>query len=128
MLYMFLLYWDESRASEDGGDALRRHFEFAESARAQNAYVYSEALGGAGSATTINFKGGKATPTDGPYVETREVVGGFYVLDCEDLDEAIRYGEQMGAFAQTAVEIRPVIDVTGWDYGATADRKRHTMR
>lgn len=127
MLYMFLLYWDESRPSEDGGEVLQKHFEFADAARARNAYVYSEALGGASTATTIRFKSGKPTTTDGPYIETREVVGGFYVLDCADLDEALEYGERMSAFARSAVEIRPVIEVAGWDYGATAGRRRHSM-
>lgn len=127
MLYMLLLYWDETTPSDDGQATIEKHFDFAAEARTRNAYVLSEALGGGRSATTLRTAGGKITTVDGPYIETKEAIGGFYVLDCADLDEALDYGRKIAGFSGSSVEIRPVVDVPGWDYGATADRRRHSM-
>lgn len=125
MLYMLLLYWNENDPPE--GDTIPKHFEFTDAARKRNAYVYSEALGGTGAATTIRPSGGKMTTTDGPYAETKEAIGGFYVLECPDLDDAIEQAKAIAEFSQSPVEIRPVMAVPGWDYGPTADRRRQAM-
>lgn len=125
MLYMFLLYWNENDPPE--GDTIPKHFEFADAARERNAYVYSEALGGTAAATTVRPAGRKMTTTDGPYVETKEAIGGFYVLDCPDIDDALTQARTIAEFSQAPVEIRPVMDVPGWDYGATSGRRRQAM-
>ena len=125
MLYMFLLYWNENDPPE--GDTIPSHLAFTEAARARNAYVYSEALGGAATATTIRPDGGSFATTDGPYAETKEAIGGFYVLDCADLDEALDQAKAITEFSKSPVEIRPVMSVPGWDYGSTSDRQRQSM-
>lgn len=122
MLYIFLLQHDPAVPFEP--DVLDRHFAFAAEARANGAYVYSEALGGGESATTVRVRGERAIITDGPFAETKEVFGGFYVLDCKDLDEALEYAAKMPDAVSGSTEVRPVVGVPGWHYSIAADRER----
>jgi hypothetical protein len=66
-------------------------------------------------ATTVRTdgKGGEVTASDGPYAETKEVLTGFYLLECADLDEAVRWAAKIPAAWNGAVEVRPVIDFGG---------------
>ena len=61
-------------------------------------------------ATTVRQEGGEIVTSDGPYAETKEVLTGFYLLECADLDEAVRYASRVPAVRNGAVEVRPVID------------------
>ena len=61
-------------------------------------------------ATTVRVREGKTVTTDGPFAETKEVLGGFYMLDCKDLDEAIEMAAKIPGAMQGAIEVRPVID------------------
>lgn len=127
MLYMFLLHWNETNPAVSPEEAIREHFAFTEEARRRGAYVYSEALGGTAAATTVRVRDGKTMITDGPFAEAKEVMGGFYILDCKDLDEALEYAAKIPDARSSAVEFRPVMHVPGWDYGPTADRQRQAM-
>jgi hypothetical protein len=129
MLYMFLLYWDDANPADETEMAgiMAAHFAVADKARSRNAYIHSEAVGGRANATTIRIRDGKTLLTDGPYAETKEVMGGYYVLDCADLDEALEYAAQIPDAKYGAVEVRPVMLVPGWDYGPTKDRARQGM-
>jgi len=65
-------------------------------------------------ATTVQVTGGKGgdvVTTDGPFAETKEVLTGFYLMDCADLDEAVRWASQIPAAWTSKVEVRPVIDL-----------------
>lgn len=76
-------------------------------------YVGSGALQPAESATTIHRRGGDIVLTDGPFAEMAEHVGGYFVLDCADLDEAVKWAVTIPAMARDAsVEIRPLIEFT----------------
>lgn len=121
MLYMFLLYHDPN--VQPPADVMERHFALAADARRRKAYVASEALGGPESATTVRVRDGKTTTTDGPFAETKEVLGGFYLLDCKDLDEAIDYAQGMPNAINGSVEVRPVMDVPGWEYALPGERR-----
>ena len=127
MLYMFLLHWDDAKPPADMDAVMSAHFAVAGKARERGAYICSEAIGGRANATTVRVREGKALTSDGPYAETKEVLGGFYILDCKDLDEALEYAAQIPDAASGGVEVRPVMDVPGWDYGATARRERQPM-
>ena len=127
MLYMFLLYWDESAPSETPEKVIGEHMEFAQMARERGAYVLSESLGGASNATTVKVRDGKAIITDGPFAESKEAMGGFYIIDCEDLDEALEYAARIPDAKYLGVEVRPVMNVPNWDYQVGAQHKRHTM-
>jgi hypothetical protein len=127
MLYMFLLYWNEAAPVESSENVIAEHFAFTKEARARGAYVHSEALGGTAAATTVRVRNGKVQTVDGPYAETKEVMGGYYMLDCKDLDEALEYAAKIPDAKYGAVEVRPVFDVPDWDYGAQSRYERRPM-
>jgi len=127
MIYMFLLYWNEQDPPMSPEEGIACHFAFAKEARARGAYVSSEAIGGAGAATTVRVRNGKPVLTDGPCAESKEVMGGFYILDCKDRDEALEYAAKIPDAQSAGVEVRPVMDVPGWDYGDMAGRARQPM-
>lgn len=127
MLYMFLLYWNETDPPVTPEAAIREHFAFADAARARGAYVSSEAIGGTAVATTVQVGTGKTVITDGPFAEAKEVMGGFYLLDCKDIDEALEFAAKISETTLCPTEIRPVMDVPGWDYGTTAGYARQSM-
>jgi len=127
MLYMFLLHWNEQDPPVTPEEGIKAHFAFAKEARSRGAYVCSEAIGGTAVATTVRVRERETMITDGPFAETREVMGGFYILDCKDLDEALEYAAAIPDARFAAVEVRPVMHVPGWDYGATAGYARQSM-
>lgn len=127
MLYMFLLYWNETDPPVTQEKAIREHFAFADEARARGAYVASEAIGGSAVATTVRLNDGKTMITDGPYAEAREVMGGYYLLDCKDLDEALEYAAKVSEVTASPTEVRPVMHVPGWNYGPTGGYVRQSM-
>jgi hypothetical protein len=64
---------------------------------------------------------------DGPYAEAKEVMGGFYILECADLDEALEFAAKISDVTGSPTEVRPVMQVPDWDYGATAKYVRQAM-
>ncbi|MEM7125655.1 MAG: YciI family protein [Chloroflexota bacterium] len=70
-----------------------------------------EALMPTSMATTVRVKNGKTLTTDGPFAETKEQLGGFYVVDCSDLDEAIGYAAKVPASKHGSVEVRPLMEI-----------------
>jgi len=126
MLYMFLLYWDETNP-ENPDKVIEEHLAFTEAVSAKGAYVCSEAIGSAGNATTVRVRRGETLITDGPYAETKETMGGFYILDCKDLDEALEYAARIPDARSSGVEVRPVMHVPDWPYTFAADRQRSPM-
>jgi hypothetical protein len=87
--------------------------EFGDKAAAEGVFVAAEALEPVSTATTVQVRGGKGgevTHTDGPFAETKEVLGGFYLLDCADLDEALAWAAQIPGAWHGKVEVRPCID------------------
>lgn len=121
MLYMFLLYHDPNVPPPP--DVMERHFSLAGEARKRKAYLTSEAIGGIENATTIRVRDGETLVTDGPFAETKEVLGGFYLLDCKDHDEAIQYAAKIPDAINGSVEVRPVMHVPGWEYAIPGERR-----
>jgi len=64
-------------------------------------------------ATSIRVRDGKTETMDGPFAETKEQLGGYYILDCKDLDEAIKYASQIPAAQYGTIEVRPIMDLSG---------------
>jgi hypothetical protein len=120
MLYMLLLYADPNVPPP--ADVMERHFAVFNEAKAQGAYRTSEAIGGTDGATTVRVRDGKTTVTDGPFAETKEVLGGFYLLDCTDLDEALEYAAKIPDAMNGAVEVRAVRHVPNWEYTMPGER------
>jgi len=119
MLYMFLLFSDPGL--EVPADVGEQHAAVENPTRASGAYICSEALGKE-NATTVRLRNGKALVTDGPFAETKEVLSGFYIIDCKDLDEALGYAKRIPDAQFGAVEVRPVVGNRDqrWDYVASA--------
>ena len=100
-------------SEEDWALVMKEYNEFGANAGAAGVIGGGEALQPPATATTINVKGGKGgdvVTTDGPFAETKEVLGGFYLLDCADLDEALKWAAQIPGAWHGRVEVRPCID------------------
>jgi len=123
MLYMFLIH-NEPDDPAPVDEAVRRHLAVAEQARAKGAYIAGESLGRPVTATTVRKRDGVHLATDGPFIETREFLAGFHIIDCADLDEAIAYAKQL---PEGPVEIRPLRGIPGWQYEVAPDRERAPM-
>jgi hypothetical protein len=110
MLYMLLLYIRSDIAFPE--DGMSRHLAVYGDTTSRGQYVASEALGdGSGARVVRNHDGGVVT--DGPFLETKEVLGGFYLLDCANIEEAIAYAKRI---PDPYVEVRPVLQVPDWPY------------
>ena len=82
--------------------------KFGEEVHGNGAFVAGEALSPISTATTVRVKDGERLVTDGPFAETKEQLGGFYLLDCKDLDEAIAYAAKIPGAQSGCIEVRPV--------------------
>jgi hypothetical protein len=118
--YVALLYGPDFDASAYDPESdevqaeMAEYQEFEEKARAAGVVLGGEALEPAATATTVHRpdgKDGEVVRTDGPFAETKEVLGGFYLLKCADLDEAIDWASQIPGAWRGRVEVRPVADI-----------------
>jgi hypothetical protein len=115
MRYLMLLYGDEERESALS-DAERhaivtQHIAFAGRLREEGAHIAGEALTSPSEAKVIRRAGDAAVVTDGPFAEKKEQLGGFYVLECERMEDALRWAEQVPKSPGLVVEIRPIAAV-----------------
>lgn len=97
---------------EEWGRVTAEYMEFGEKATAAGVIAGGEALEATTTATTVQVsggKGGEVMTTDGPFAETKEVLGGFYLLDCVDLDEALKWASQIPGAWYGSIEVRPVM-------------------
>ncbi|HEY8187427.1 MAG TPA: YciI family protein [Pyrinomonadaceae bacterium] len=114
MKYMLLVYLDEQALSED--ERNQCYVESAQLAQELNSskqYLDASPLHPISTATSVRVRGGKRLVTDGPFAETREQLGGYYLVDASDLDEAIRIAERIPPARYGTVEIRPVMEISG---------------
>jgi hypothetical protein len=77
-----------------------------------------EALQPNPTATTVRVRDGRTITTDGPFAETKEGLGGFYILECKDLDEALAWATKCPGSRYGSVEVRPVVDFSQYDTAA----------
>jgi hypothetical protein len=114
MKYLLLLYGDESGWTEASPEDIQRtmaaYDAFSREVKEAGAFVGGEGLEPTNAATTVQVRGGEVMLSDGPFAETREQLGGFYELECADLDEAIRWASKVPAVFTGSVEVRPVVD------------------
>jgi hypothetical protein len=114
MRYLCLIYenekgWEALPQSEMEA-VMGEYFAFTDQIRRNGKYVAGEALQPTQTATTVRVRNGKVSTTDGPYVETKEQLGGFYLIDAQDLNEAIQIAAKIPSARFGGVEVRPVID------------------
>lgn len=113
MKYMLLMYWDPSNMpstpEEQEAIAPPAWYAFQREATEAEVFVSSNGLAPVTDATTVRVREGKTLTTDGPFAETHEQLGGFYILDCQDLDEAIRWAAKIPSALYGSIEIRPLL-------------------
>lgn len=116
MKYLCLIYDEEKKLgamSKSESDAfMGEYFTFTDNIKKNGHYIGGEALHPVQTATTVRVRNGKVSTTDGPFAETKEGLGGFYIIQARDLDEALAYGARCpGALFGATIEVRPVMDV-----------------
>jgi hypothetical protein len=123
MKFIALIYGDESNYSEvtpeESAAIFQAHGEFSQAAGAAGVLEGGDGLQPTSSATTLHVRDGERMLTDGPYAETKEQLGGFYALECKDLDEALEWAARIPEAKTGFIEVRPVIDYAAIEAGAT---------
>jgi hypothetical protein len=115
MKYLLTLYGDESRwedvSPEDMQAGLQPWEDFGEELSAAGAFIAGEGLQPSSTATTVKITDGQDRPTtDGPFAETKEQLGGFYLLECDNLDDALEWAKKVPLQPGGSVEVRPIMD------------------
>jgi hypothetical protein len=114
MKYMLLIYLDEKGLTEAERDQCYvESAQYAQDLHAKGQYLAAAPLHPTSTATSVRSREGKALVTDGPFAETREQLGGFFIVDAKDLDQAINIASKIPAGKWGTVEIRPVMEVGG---------------
>ena len=109
MRYIALIYNDNS-VPAPGGDMLPAYEKFGKEATEAGVIRGGDALHPTTAATTVRVRDGKVTTTDGPFAETKEQLGGYYELDCKDLDEAVKWASKIPGASTGSVEVRPIME------------------
>ena len=124
MRYMLSIYGDEARYANatpaDAAQVMEAYGAFGREVEEAGAYVSGDGLQPSATATVVRVRDGETLLTDGPFAETREQLGGFYLLECKDLDEALRWAAKIPDATGGAVEVRPVMD-----YDAMGAEEQH---
>jgi hypothetical protein len=114
MKYMLLIYLDEDGLSEtDRATCYEESAQFAVQLSKSGQYLGAGPLHPTSTATSVRVRENKQLVTDGPFAETREQLGGYFLIDAKDLDEAIGIAERIPAGRWGTVEIRPVMEIPG---------------
>jgi hypothetical protein len=113
MKYLCLIYDEEKKMagmSKSEGDAFMGEYgAFTESVKASGHYIGGDALQPVHTATTIRSRNGKVSTTDGPFAETKEQLGGYYLIEAKDLNEAIQIGGRIPSAKTGSIEVRPIM-------------------
>jgi hypothetical protein len=108
MKYMLLIYANASEAPKPTPEVQQAWYAFAEEAKAAGVLLSNNGLAPVADATTIRIREGKTLIADGPFAETHEQLGGYFLLNCKDLDEAIGWAAKIPAAKHGSIEIRPL--------------------
>ena len=111
--YAALIYGDESGMAnatpEQMGQVMEEYNVYTESLMAAGIMKGGDALQSVSTATTVRVRDGATSTTDGPFAETKESLGGFYIYDCKDLDEAIEWAAKVPGAKYGCIEVRPIM-------------------
>ena len=113
MQYLVLIYSEEGaqpRDAERVGGMMVEYNDYTKMLRDSGAFVAGEALQPTSTATTVRIRDGQTLTTDGPFAETKEALGGFYLVEAKDLDEALRLGAACPGAKWGSIEVRPIVD------------------
>jgi hypothetical protein len=113
MVYMLMIYSDEAdwvhKSPEELAPTLEAHQALENDMRAAGRFRGGGGLAPTSAATTVRFRANKPTIMDGPFAETKEQFGGFYLVEAENLDEALAYAQRIPGVENRAVEVRPIM-------------------
>ncbi len=117
MQYMLLIYAADGAGpapnTPEFGAMMQGYMKFNEEVNAAGIFVAGEPLQGSETATTVKVRDGNTQTTDGPFAETREVLGGYYRLNCKDLDEALSWAAKIPTADYGSIEVRPIMELPG---------------
>ena len=113
MKYLCMIYDEEKKlaamSESESGAFMGEYRAFSQSIREGGQFVAGEALKPVSTATTVRVRNGKVSATDGPFAETREQLGGFYMIDARDLNEAIQIAARIPSARIGSIEVRPIM-------------------
>ncbi len=113
MKYLLMIYDEESRwasmSEAEQGEIFGEYMAFGQGIKDSGNYVGGEALEPTASATTVQVRDGKTLTTDGPFAETREQLGGYYMIEAENLDQAIEIAARIPTAREGSIEVRPIL-------------------
>jgi hypothetical protein len=114
MKYMLLIYMTENAMTEqERNDCYAESTGLARELHASGKFVAASPLQPVATARSVRVREGKRAVTDGPFAETREALGGYFLIDAKDLDDAIAVASRIPAARKGTVEIRPVMELAG---------------
>ena len=113
MQYALLIYTSEPTtppSPQEIGEMMDSYNAYTQSIRDDGSYVAGEALQPTPTATTVRVQDGRVVTTDGPFAETKEALGGFYIIEAPDLDAAIASAARIPGARVGSIEVRPIVD------------------
>jgi len=112
MRYLCLIYDEESKfgkmPKEQADAMMSEYFAFTEGIKKSGHYIGGEALQPIQTATTVRVRNGKVSTTDGPFAETKEQLGGYYLINAKDLNDAIQIASKIPSSRAGSIEVRPI--------------------
>jgi hypothetical protein len=121
MRYLLLIYSEEPTGAipeEVMRTETAAYDAFTREIKERGLFEAGEALHPTTAATTVRVQDGETITTDGPFAETKEALGGFYLIDARDLDEAIEVAARIPAASHGSIEVRPIFDFPGGEQAA----------
>ncbi|WP_299694112.1 YciI family protein [uncultured Tateyamaria sp.] len=113
MQFTCLIYSAPNSGPQPGSPAfaayMKAYGDFTKKVQDDGKFVSGEALQGVETATTVSVRDGKTETIDGPFAETKEQLGGYYLLDCADMAEAVTYAAMIPTADHGRIEVRPVV-------------------
>jgi hypothetical protein len=114
MKYLLIIYNDESAYADATPEQIQQvmaaYDEFTRELAESGTMLGGEGLQPSNTATSVQVRNGEVVTSDGPFADTREQLGGYYLLDCRDLDEAIGWAAKVPGAQDGTIEVRPVMD------------------
>ena len=121
MQYMILIYGDEkafnSIGEEEMGKVYEGYMQYSKELVEAKVFVSAASLKDVSTATTVHVKNGKTVTTDGPFAETKEQLGGYYIVDVPTLDEAVKWAAKCPSAPFGSIEVRPLGIISAADGG-----------
>ena len=114
MKYLCLIYDEEKKletmSKADGEAMMGEYFGFTEGIKKSGHYLGGNALRPVQTATTVRVRNGKVSTTDGPFAETQEQLGGYYLIEAKDLNDAIQVAAKIPSSRIGSIEVRPIME------------------